>query len=98
MQTAGNATRSTTAAKIDRNALASMKPPPASLALHHQRDNQQRDDVDDLDERVDRRAGGVLVGIAHGVAGHGRLVRVRAFAAEMIVLDVLLGVVPGAAA
>ena len=42
--------------------------------------NQQRHDIDDLDERVDRRAGGVLVGIAHGVAGHGGLMRVRALA------------------
>jgi hypothetical protein len=35
---------------------------------------------------------------ADGVAGHGRLVGVRALAAVVAVLDVLLGVVPGAAA
>ena len=35
-----------------------------------QRHNQQRND-DDLDHGVDRRPGGVLVGIAHGVAGDG---------------------------
>ena len=68
-----------------------------SAALQ-QRHDQQRHDVDDLDERVDRRAGGVLVGIADGVAGDGRLVRVRALAAVVAFLDVLLGVVPGAAA
>jgi hypothetical protein len=59
---------------------------------------QQRHDVGDLDHRVDGRAGGVLVGIADGVAGHRRLVGVGALAAVMAVLDVLLGVVPGAAA
>ena len=59
---------------------------------------QQRHDVDDLDQRVDGGAGGVLVGIAHGVAGDGGLVRVGTFAAEVAFLDVFLGVVPGAAA
>ena len=44
------------------------------------------------------RAGGVLVGIADRVAGHRGLVGVGALAAVMAVLDVLLGVVPGAAA
>ena len=37
-----------------------------------QRHQQQRHDVDDLDQRVDRRARGVLVRIADGVASHGR--------------------------
>src|SRR6185503_5006545 len=63
-----------------------------------QRHQQQRDDVDDLDQRVDRRARGVLVGIADGVAGHRCLVGLGALAAEVAFLDVLLGVVPGAAA
>ena len=39
---------------------------------------QQRDDVHELEHRVDRRAGGVLVGIADGVARDGRLVGVAA--------------------
>src|SRR5690606_20886343 len=37
--------------------------------LLQQRDQEQGRDVDDLDQRVDGRAGGVLVGIADGVAG-----------------------------
>ena len=40
----------------------------SSLKMHD-RDDQDRDDVCDLDHRVDRRPGGVLVGIADGVAG-----------------------------
>src|SRR5687767_13604928 len=69
----------------------------ALTGLHHQRNDEQRDDIDDLDERVHRRAGRVLVGIAHRVASYGRLVRVRALAAVMTVFDVLLRVVPGTA-
>src|SRR6516162_4581841 len=53
---------------------------------------QERYNVGDLDHRVDGWAGSVLVGIADGVAGHGRLVGVGALAAEMAVLDVFLGV------
>ena len=63
-----------------------------------QRHDQQGHDVDDLDQRVDGGAGGVLVGVAHGVAGDGGLVCLAALAAVVAVLDVLLGVVPGAAA
>src|SRR5690606_24926981 len=66
--------------------------------LLQQRDQEQGHDVDDLDQRVDGRAGGVLVGIAHGVAGDRGLVRLGTLAAEVAILDVLLGVVPGAAA
>src|SRR5919199_5061171 len=35
------------------------------------RKQQQRDDVDDLDHRVDGGTGRVLVGVADRVAGHG---------------------------
>jgi len=63
-----------------------------------QRHDHQRDDVDDLDQRVHRGAGGVLVRVAHGVAGDGGLVRFRTFAAEVAFLDVFLGVIPRAAA
>ena len=66
--------------------------------FHQQRNDQQCHDVDDLDQRVDGRTGGVLVGIADGVAGDRRLVGLGTLAAEVAVLDVLLGVVPGAAA
>jgi hypothetical protein len=54
--------------------------------------------VGDLDHRVDRGAGGVLVGIADGVARDRGVVRVGALAAVRAVLDRLLRVVPGAAA
>src|SRR5690242_10307842 len=63
----------------------------------HQGHDQQRHDIDDLDERIDRRAGRVLVGIADGVARDRGLVRVRSLAAVVAVLDVFLGVVPGSA-
>jgi len=46
------------------------------LVVLQQWHDQQRHDIDDLDERIDRRAGGILVRVADGVAGHGRLVRV----------------------
>ena len=62
-----------------------------------QRHHQQCNDVDDLDQRVDRRTGGILVRIADGVARDSRLVRIRALAAAIAVLDILLRVVPGAA-
>src|SRR5581483_180327 len=63
-----------------------------------QRDDQDRDDVRDLDHRVDRRPGGVLVGIADRVAGDGGSMCLRALAAVLAVLDRLLRVVPGATA
>ena len=47
-----------------------------------QRDDQDRDDVRDLDHRVDRGAGRVLVGVADGVARDRRGVGLRALAAE----------------
>ena len=46
---------------------------------------------------VDGGAGGVLEGVAHGVANDGRLVGVAALAALGAGLNVLLGVVPQAA-
>src|SRR4051794_11872499 len=63
-----------------------------------ERDDQDRDDVGDLDHRVDRGACGVLVGVADGVAGDGGGVGLGALAAEGAVLDRLLRVVPRAAA
>ena len=71
-----------------------------SLAVDRddQRDDQDRDDVGDLDHRVDRRAGGVLVGVADRVARDRGGVGLGALAAVLAVLDELLRVVPGAAA
>ena len=59
-------------------------------AGHHDADHAHQ-----LDEDVQGRAGGVLEGIAHGVAHDGGFVVVRALAAEVAFLDILLGVVPG---
>ena len=65
---------------------------------HHHGHDEQGHDVDDLDQGVDRRTCGVLVGVAHGVAGHSRFVGFRALAAVVSVFDVFLGVVPSTAA
>src|SRR5215467_8922380 len=65
----------------------------AFLVCQHSQE-QQRDDVGDLDHRIDGWAGGILVGITNGVTGHRGLVGIRALAAEVSVFDVLLGVVP----
>jgi len=46
----------------------------------------------------DRGAGSILVGVTDRIAGHRRLVRIRSLAAEVAFFDVLLGVVPRAAA
>lgn len=51
----------------------------------------------ELDEDVERGAGGVFEGVAYGVANYGGLVHVGAFAAEVAFLDIFLGVVPRAA-
>src|SRR5439155_13109058 len=71
-------------------------------------DEQRRQDQGDrrqqLDQDVQRRSGGVLERIAHGVADHSGFVRLRPLPHDLAVdleeprLDVLLGVVPGAAA
>src|SRR6476620_3379829 len=60
--------------------------------------NKDGDDVDHLNHGVDRRTGRVLVGIADGVAGDRRGVGGRAFAAEIALLNIFFGVIPGAAA
>ena len=43
--------------------------------LHHGRRDQQRDEVHHLDERVERRTGGVLERVADRVTDDGRGVR-----------------------
>src|SRR5713226_9188732 len=67
-------------------------------SVRQDRQQQERHDVGDLDHRIDGGARRILVGIADGVASHRRFMCVGALATEMAVLDVLLGVVPGAAA
>ena len=56
-------------------------------------EDEEGHDVDDLDHRVDRGAGGVLRA-SHGVAGDRGLVGLGALAAVVAVLDELLAVVP----
>src|SRR5690606_16627253 len=76
---------------------------PVPLSVRQYGQQQQRDDVGDLDRRVHRRAGRVLVGIADRIAGDGGLVGLRALEvldAVLVgeaVLERLLGVVPRAA-
>ena len=67
------------------------------MEFDHQRHDQQRHDIDDLDQRVDGGACRVFVRVAHRVAGHGGLVRLAALAAVVAVFDVFFGVIPGAA-
>ena len=45
------------------------------LLMGEHRQQQQRHDIGDLDHRIHRRSGRVLVGIADRIAGHRRLVR-----------------------
>jgi len=66
--------------------------------LAEQRHHQQSHNVDDLDQRVDGRTGGVFVRIADGVASNCSFVGIRALAATVADFDVLFGIVPGAAA
>ena len=51
----------------------------------------------ELDEDVERRTGCVLEGVAYGIAYDGSLMGIRALAAEITFLDILLGIVPGTA-
>jgi nucleotide-binding universal stress UspA family protein len=47
---------------------------PLAVDRNEKRDDQDRDDIGDLDHRVDRGAGGVLVRVADGIARHrGRM-------------------------
>src|SRR6266487_4231714 len=66
--------------------------------LKENRNDQDRDDICYLDHRIDRGTGGVLVRVAHRVAGHCGSVRERTFTAKISFLDKFFRVVPGAAA
>src|SRR6516162_390866 len=68
-----------------------------SLSLKENRDDQNRENIDDLDHRIDRRTGGVFVRVTDGVPGNCCLVREGTFAPKIAFLDELLGVVPRAA-
>src|SRR6058998_3891344 len=86
------------------------RPPPASpsamhwstvlrrnscVALDKQRRQHQRDRAQQLDEHVERWAGGVLEWIADRVTHDRRLVGGAALPAVLTRLDELLGIVPG---
>jgi hypothetical protein len=66
--------------------------------LKEDRNDQNRENIDNLDHRIDGRACGIFIRIAHGITGNGRLVREGTFASEVSFLDEFLGVVPCAAA
>src|ERR1700728_2360026 len=66
--------------------------------LEEEGGQDQGDGGQEFDEDVEGGAGGVLEGIAYGVAYYGCLVGVGFFAAVLAGFDPLLGVVPGAAA
>ena len=55
------------------------------------------DHAHELDKDIERRAAGVLEGIAHGVAYDRCVMALGVLASEMALLDVFLGVVPGSA-
>ena len=65
--------------------------------IHDQAREHDGHHAQQLNEDVDGRARGILERVAHGVAHHAGLVALAALAAEVAGLDVLLGVVPGAA-
>ena len=69
----------------------------AAVDCHKGRGEHQRHNGHQLNKNVDRRAGGVLKGIAYGVANHGSLMGFRAFAAVFQTLNILFGIVPGTA-
>lgn len=56
-----------------------------------------RNDRQKLDKDVDSRAGGILKGIAYGVAHNGSFVAIAALSAVVSRFDVFLGIVPGTA-
>src|SRR5262245_8202083 len=63
--------------------------------LKENRNDEDSNDIDHLDHRIDCGAGGVLVRVAHRVAGYCCGVRRGTFAAVMAFFDEFLGVVPG---
>src|SRR5262249_16748875 len=71
-------------------------PPTAetSAPVREHGEEQERDDIGDLDHRIDGGTGRVLVRIPDSITGHCRLVRLRTFAAVVAVLDKFLGIVP----
>jgi hypothetical protein len=69
----------------------------AAVSTGEHRQQQQRDNIGDLDHRVDRGTGRVLVGITDRITRDRGLMGLRALAAKVTVFDIFLGVVPSAA-
>src|SRR5579885_2030269 len=63
---------------------------------HDQGDDEQGYNIDDFNHRIDRRSSGILVRIADRITGDGSLVRLASLLP--LLFDVLLRIVPGAAA
>ena len=63
--------------------------------LGEERSNHEAHDSHHVDHDVHRGPGGVLEGIAHGVADDATFVGLSALAAKVTVFHVFLGVVPG---
>ena len=61
--------------------------------LDHHAGKDHRHDRDQLDQDVESRPRGVLERVTNGVTDHTGFVGLRALAAEMTFLDVLLGVI-----
>ena len=59
--------------------------------------DEDGDDVDDFDHGINRRAGGVFVGIADGITSDGGGMGEGSFASVISFFDIFLGVVPGSA-
>ena len=55
------------------------------------------DHAHELDEDIERRTGSVLEGVSYSISYHCGLVGLGAFAAQVALLNVLLGIVPGTA-
>ena len=56
-----------------------------------------RNDRQKLDKDIDSRAGGILKGIAYGIAHNGSFVAIAALSAVVSRFNVFLGIVPGTA-
>src|SRR5260370_5814600 len=69
-----------------------------SARSEENRNDQDRDDIDDFDHRIDGRSRGIFVGIANGITGDRCRVRERPFAAEISFFDEFLGIIPRTAA
>src|SRR5439155_20273303 len=64
-----------------------------SARSEENRNDQDRDDIDDFDHRIDGRSRGILVGVVDGITGDRCLGRGRPFAGEMSFFDELFNII-----